>query len=223
MWSDPTDEDASWTTIVGVVGDTRFESLGEAPRPEIFRAYRQAPMPYMTLVVRSDMDAAALTPAVRAAVLEVDPEQPLYEVKTMEQVLSDSLRSDRFNMFVLCVFAVAALLLAAVGLYGVLSFSVAQRSKEIGIRIALGSQVRGVVARVIRDGLVLAGIGLLIGTCAAVGLTRLMTNMIYTVSATDPTTFVAGILLLAAVALAASWIPALRAARADPVQALREE
>ena len=141
----------------------------------------------------------------------------------MEQVLFESLGSQRFNLFLLGVFAVCALVLAGVGLYGVLSFSVAQRSKEIGIRIALGSQVRGVISRVIRDGLWLAGIGLLIGTCAAIGLTRLMTNMIYGVSATDPMTFGAGIVLLAAVALAASWIPALRAARADPVKALREE
>ena len=221
-WGD-VDEDAVWTTIVGIVGNTSYEGLDQPPRPEVFRPYPQAPMPYMTVVVRSDMDMVALESALRAAVMEVDPQQPIYEVKTMEQVLFDSLGSQRFNMYVLGIFAVAALVLAAVGLYGVLSFSVAQRSNEIGIRMALGAQVSGVIGRVIGSSLSLGAIGLAIGTCAAVGLTRLMASMIYGVSATDPFTYGAGIVLLTLVALAASWLPAARAARADPVNALREQ
>ncbi len=221
-WGD-VDEDAVWTTIVGIVGNTSYEGLDQPPRPEVFRPYPQAPIPYMTVVVRSDMDMGALESALRAAVMEVDPQQPIYEVKTMEQVLFDSLGSQRFNMYVLGIFAVAALVLAAVGLYGVLSFSVAQRSNEIGIRMALGAQVSGVIGRVIGNSLLLGAIGLVIGTCAAVGLTRLMASMIYGVSATDPFTYGAGIVLLTLVALAASWLPAARAARADPVNALREQ
>jgi putative ABC transport system permease protein len=222
-WGDPTDENVDWTTIVGIVGNTRQDGLEEVPRPEIFRPYAQAPMPFITLVVRSEVEATGLTTAIRNAVLEVDPAQPIYEVKTMERVLSDSLGSRRFSMYVLGVFAVTALVLAAVGLFGVLSFSVSQRSKEIAIRMALGAQVSGVIARVVREGLGLAAIGLLIGTLGAVALTRYMASMVYGVGTADPKTFVAGIALFALVALVASWIPALRAARADPMNVLKAE
>jgi putative ABC transport system permease protein len=222
-WDDPNGDGVDWATIVGIVGNTRHGGLDEPPRVEIFRPYQQAPIPYMTLVARSEMDPAALTSAVQHAVLEVDPQQPLSEVQTMERVLFDSLGSRRFNMYLLAVFAVAALVLAAVGLYGVLSFSVSQRSGEIGIRMALGAQSRGVVGNVIREGFWLTLAGLAIGAGAAVGLTRLMSSMIYGVSATDPLTFAGGILLLTAIALTASWIPALRAARVSPMQVLRVE
>ena len=141
----------------------------------------------------------------------------------MEQVLFDSLGSNRFNMYLLVIFAVTAIVLAGVGLYGVLSFSVAQRSNEIGIRMALGAQANGVVGRVIKEGVWLTFIGLVIGTGAAVGLTRLMASMIHGVSATDPLTFVGGIVLLVTIALAASWIPALRAAKVSPMEVLRVE
>lgn len=222
-WGDPTDENVDWTTIVGIVGNTRQDGLEEAPRPEIFRPYAQAPMPFMTLVVRSDVEATGLTTAIRNAVLEVDPAQPIYEVKTMERVLSDSLGSRRFSMYVLGVFAVTALVLAAVGLFGVLTFSVSQRSKEIAIRMALGARAGGVIARVVGEGLGLAAIGLLIGTLGAVALTRYMASMVYGVSTADPKTFVSGIALFVLVALVASWIPALRAAHADPMNVLKAE
>jgi len=222
-WSDPDDQEADWVTIVGIVGDTRHSGLDEAPRPEIFRPYAQAPMPFMTLVVRSEAEATTLTSAIRQAVMEVDPAQPIYEVHPMERVLSDSLASRRFSMLVLAVFAAAALILAAVGLYGVLSFSVAQRSNEIAIRMALGAQANDVVGRVIKDGFWLAAIGLAIGVCGAIALTRLMASMVHGVSTTDPLTFAAGILLVTAVALAASWVPAVRAGRADPMEVLRRE
>jgi len=222
-WNDPDSEDAEWSTIVGVVGNTRHAGLDEPPRPEAYQPYLQSPMTYMTLVVRSDLDIATLAAAVRSAVAEVDPQQPLSAVNTMEQVLFDSLGSQRFNMYLLCVFAVTALMLAAVGLYGVLSFSVAQRSNEIGIRMALGAQTGGVVGQVIKEGFWLAVFGLTIGTCAAIGLTRLMVSMIHGVSATDPVTFVGGIVLLAVITLAASWIPAMRAAKVSPMEVLKVE
>ena len=166
---------------------------------------------------------ASLTAAIRSTVMDIDPQQPIYEVHSMEQVLFDSLGSNRFNMFLLSVFAVTALVLAAVGLYGVLSFSVSQRSNEIGLRMALGAQAGGVVGQVIKEGFWLAIFGLAIGTCAAVGLTRLMTSMIHGVSATDPLTFVGGIVLLVTITLLASWLPALRAAKVSPMKALRVE
>ncbi len=222
-FDDPEGEDVDWATIVGVVGNTRHSGLDEPPRSELYVAYQQSPINYMTLVVQSDMDVTALTAAVRRAVMEVDPEQPLSEVATMEQVLFESLGSQRFNLFLLGAFAVCALVLAAVGLYGVLSFSVSQRSNEIGIRMALGAAAGGVIGNVIRQGLLLALVGLAIGTAAALGLTRLMSSMIHGVSATDPITFIGGIVLLAALTLLASWIPALRAARVSPMEVLRVE
>jgi putative ABC transport system permease protein len=222
-FDDPEGEDVDWATIVGIVGNTRHSGLDEPPRPELFVAYQQSPINYMTLVVQSDLDVTALTAAVRSAVLEVDPEQPLSEVATMEQVLFESLGSERFNLFLLGAFAVCALVLAAVGLYGVLSFSVSQRSNEIGIRMALGAAASGVVGNVIKQGLVLAVVGMAIGTGAAFGLTRIMASMIHGVSATDPVTFATGIVLLVVITLTASWIPAMRAARVSPMEVLRVE
>lgn len=221
--NDPEGDDVDWATIVGIVGNTRHGGLDEPPRPELFLPYQQAPINYMTLVVQSELELTALTSALRRAVMEVDPQQPLSEVLTMDRVLFESLGSQRFNLFLLAAFAVAALVLAAVGLYGVLSFSVAQRANEIGIRMALGAQAGGVIGRVIKEGLWLVLAGLAIGTGAAVGLTRLMTSMIHGVSATDPVTFVAGIVMLAAIAVLASWIPARRAARVSPLEVLRVE
>jgi ABC-type antimicrobial peptide transport system permease subunit len=183
----------------------------------------QVSMPYMTLVVRSGMDVTSLTSVIRSTVMDIDPQQPIYEVHSMEQVLFESLGSRRFNMYLLVVFAVTAIVLAGVGLYGVLSFSVAQRSNEIGIRMALGAQAGGVITAVIKEGFWHTAVGLVIGTGAAIGMTRLMTSMIHGVSATDPMTFVGGIVLLMAIALAASWIPALRAAKVSPMEVLREE
>ncbi len=221
-WGDP-DDDAVWSTIVGIVGNTRHNGLDEPPRPEIFQPYMQVSMPYMTLVVRSGMDVTSLTSVIRSTVMDIDPQQPIYEVHSMEQVLFESLGSRRFNMYLLVVFAVTAIVLAGVGLYGVLSFSVAQRSNEIGIRMALGAQAGGVITAVIKEGFWHTAVGLVIGTGAAIGMTRLMTSMIHGVSATDPMTFVGGIVLLMAIALAASWIPALRAAKVSPMEVLREE
>jgi putative ABC transport system permease protein len=223
VFGDPEAEDVEWITIVGVVGNTRQFGLDQPPRPEIYQPYLQGSLPYMTLVVKSGLDTGALTTAVRRAVMEVDPEQPLAAVATLEQVLFNSVGSRRFNMMLLGVFAVAALVLAAVGLYGVLSFSVAQRSNEIGIRMALGANASGVVGGVMREGVGLTLTGLAIGTVGALALTRLMSSMIHGVSATDPATFAAGVTLLVAMAALASGAPALRAARLDPMRVLRSE
>jgi putative ABC transport system permease protein len=222
-WGDPDEEDTDWATIIGIVGNTRHLGLDQPPRPEIYQPYLQGSLPFLTLVVKSEVDPSTLTSAVRRAVMEVDPEQPLSAVATMEQVLFDSLGSRRFNMLLLVVFAVTAVVLAAVGLFGVLSYSVSQRYNEIGIRMALGARTVGVVGSVMREGVGLAVLGLAIGIPGALGLTRLMRSMIHGVSATDPAVFAIGAALLVAIATLASCVPALRASRVDPIQVLRVE
>jgi putative ABC transport system permease protein len=209
-WGSPDDEDPAWITIVGVIGNTRHFGLDQEPRPEIYQPYLQGSLTYLTLVVKSEIDPTSLTTALRQAVTQVDPSQPLSAVATLEQVLFDSLGSRRFN-------------LAAVGLFGVLSYSVSQRYNEIGIRMALGARASGVVTRIMREGVGLTLFGLGIGVASALGLTRLMSSMIHGVSATDPATFVVGAVLLIAVAALASCVPALRASRVDPIKVLKAE
>ena len=220
---DPESEDVDWAIIVGIVGDTRYGGLDADARPEVYRPYAQAPPPFMTLVVRAEGDAAGLTSAIRNAVMEVDPEQPVFGLATMKHVLSASISRRRFGMFLFGLFAAAAIVMAAVGLYGVLAFSVAQRTNEIGIRIALGARPEMMVAHIVREGLWLALAGLAGGAVAAFALTRLMSGLIFGVGATDPISFAVGGVLLVAIALLASYLPARRAAGVDPVVALKQE
>jgi putative ABC transport system permease protein len=220
---DPESEDADWATIVGIVGDTRYDGLDAGPRPEVYRPYAQAPPPFMTLVVRAEGEFAGLSSAVRNAVMEVDPQQPVYDLATMDDVLSESISRRRFGMFLFGLFAAAAIVMATVGLYGVLAFSVARRTNEIGIRVALGARPQQVVAHIVREGLWLGLAGLASGAIAAFALTRLMSSLIFGVGATDPITFGVGAALLLAIALLASYVPARRAAGIDPVVALKQE
>jgi putative ABC transport system permease protein len=225
-----------WLTIVGVVGDVRSQSLETEAQPEMFLSYLQNPWrglpskPYMTLVsrtmaltVRSSTDPTNLVAAIRKKVAEVDREQPLTNVMTMEQILSTSIAPRRFNTLLLGLFAALALILAAIGLYGVISYSVSQRTREIGIRMALGAQQRDVLKLVVRQGMILALVGVTIGIAAAFALTRVMSTLLFGVSATDPVTFIIIPLLLAGVALLASYIPARKATKVDPMVALRYE
>ncbi len=222
-WGDGDDDEADWATIVGIVGNTRHNGLDEAVRPEIFRPFPQGPMPFMTFVTRSAVDPADMATAVRQAVMEVDAEQPLSRVATMESIVSDSLGWRRFNMFLLGVFALTAMVMAAVGLLGVLSFSVTQRSSEIGIKMALGARAGLVVRQVVWEGVRLSLIGLVLGGVGAFGATRLMSSMIYGVGVNDPLSYVLGAALLAATAVLATLLPALNAARVDPMRALQTE
>jgi len=222
-WGDGENPDTVWSTVVGVVGNTLMEGLDDQAEPMTYQTYPQSWLPFLTLVVRSHGDPTALTGAVRAAILEVDPEQPIYGETTLDQALAESLGNHRFNMLLLGIFSFAALVMAAVGLYGVLSFSVEQRSREIGIRRALGAEQGAVVLQVIKEGSALVLIGLLIGVAGSFALAGFVSSQIYGVSAADPISYAIGILVLGTIALLACAVPALRAARVDPMVALKSE
>jgi putative ABC transport system permease protein len=177
----------------------------------------------MTLVIRTKGDAAGIASAARQVIQTLDPEQPVADVRTMENLLADSVARARFSTLLLTIFAVVALVLAAVGIYGVMSYAVTQRTHEIGIRMALGAQSGDVLRLVVKKGLTLTVCGVGIGLAAAFALTQIMASLLYKVSATDPVTFVAIPLVLAPVALLASYVPARRAAKVDPMIALRHE
>jgi predicted permease len=209
--------------IVGVVGDVKTNGLDEAVGPMIYWPHFQFPELFNTIVVRSDGEPSRLLPAVKAAVWAVNKNQAISKIETMEQVLSESLARRRLYMILLGVFAGAALLLAGVGIYGMVSYSVSQRIREIGIRIAIGAERADVFQLVMRHGAKVALLGIVIGIAAALGLTRLMASLLFGVSATDPLTFLGVASLLTLVALGASFLPARRAMRVDPMVALRHE
>ncbi|TAM80888.1 MAG: ABC transporter permease [Acidobacteria bacterium] len=210
-------------TVVGVVGNTRHEGLSQDIEAEFYLPYFQLPGDSMQLAVRTAADPDSIVSAVRAQVRATDPGQPLYHVATLEQTLSESLAPRRFNMFLLGIFAAIALALATIGIYGVMAFSVAQRTREIGIRMALGAERKEVLRLVISQGLGLALLGVAIGIVGALALTRFLASLLYGVKPTDPLTFVAVPIILIVVALAACYIPARRAAKVDPMVALRYE
>ena len=219
----PRDPQPPWLEIVGIAGDVKEGSLEGAVQPEIQVPLAQNPSPFMTFFVRTDGDPLSLTNAAKSAIQAVDKNQPIAWITTLAQVLANSLTDRRGMMFLLGVFAVVALLLAAVGIYGVMSYSVSQRRHEIGIRMALGAQRREVLKLIVGQGIVLTLIGISIGLATAFALTRVMASLLFNVSATDPLTFGLIALLLMAVALVACWIPARRATKVEPMVALRYE
>ena len=212
-----------WLTIVGVVGDMRRTGFDRPVRPETFLPEAQNPDNALTIVVRTSTDPTSFAGALRNEVWSIDKDQSVYDINTMHQTLSEMMSQRRFNMLLLGLFAAVALTLAAVGIYGVISYSVTQRSHEIGIRIALGAQSGDVLKMVVGQGMVLAGAGVSIGLIAAFALTKLMSSLLFGVSAADPVTFVLISLLLAGVALIACLVPARRATKVDPMVALRYE
>ena len=218
---DPTEPD-QWIQVIGVVNDIRQFELTAEPKPQMYLPYQQ--IGFFTpryLVVKTDVEPASLTGAVRKAVWEVDKDQPVSNIATMEEVLSDSIARQRFSMLLLAIFAAVALVLAAVGIYGVMSYSVAQRTHEIGIRMALGAQTGAVLKLAVGYGLKLVLAGVVIGLIAAFLLTRVMSTLLFGVTPTDPLTFTIISAILILVALIASYIPARRATKVDPVIALR--
>ena len=208
--------------VVGVVEDARFELETEAA-PEMYVPYTQRPMDEMTIVIRAAADLANFAPAVRGAVLGVDADQPIHNVKLMEQWLAESVASRGLVMKLTSLFAFLALVLAGVGIYGVMAYTVAQRTHEIGIRMALGARGADVLRLVVGQGMVLALLGVALGLAGALAAARVMASLLYGVSATDPVTFASVALLLSAVAALACYIPARRATKIDPMIALRYE
>jgi putative ABC transport system permease protein len=218
------DPDSPWVTIVGVVGDVKYTGLDKAPEPTMYTPYEQNLWwPTMYLLLRSSVDPAGLAQAVRAQVAGLDPLLPMSRVRTMDDLLGQSVAGPRFRTTLLGIFAATALLLAAVGIYGVLSYIVGLRTQEIGIRMALGARRRDVLALVLGQGMVLAGLGVAFGLVAALALSRVLAGLLFGVSPTDPVTFGAVSLVMAAAALPACCVPAWRATRIDPMVALRAE
>lgn len=211
--------------IVGLVGDSKQDSVDSPVQPEIYHPYAQFPFAsfLVTFVIRTASDPTKVAAAIRRAVGEVDRDQPVIQIRTMDNVISESIWREHFSASMMGIFATIALVLAAVGIYGVLAYSVSRRTHEIGIRSALGATRGDILRLVVREGMVLALIGVGAGIVVALGLTRLMAGLLYGVRPRDPLTFVALSLLLAAVALLATYLPARRAAKVDPMVALRYE
>ena len=220
-------ENDAWCTVVGVVGDTKQYSLGEPPSPAMYLPYAQAPATFLmqdiTLVLRAGADSLALASAARRAVQAVDPDLPVFDVATMDQLVYRSASAPRFNTALLGIFAALALVLAAVGIYGVMSYAVAQRTHEIGVRVALGAEASDILRQVVRQGMLPAVIGIATGIAGAWGVTRFLSSLLFGVRPTDPMTFTLVPVLLAAVGVLACLLPARRATKVDPVVALRYE
>jgi putative ABC transport system permease protein len=214
---------APWLTIVGVVGDVRSAALGAAPIPQIYVPRTQHPARTMTLVLDTSRNPNEAAASVRDILRGLDRGLPLYAVASMNEILGRSVASQRYNAVLLALFALLAVSLSAVGIYGVISYSVSRRTRDIGVRMALGAQKTHVIRIVVEQGLRLTLIGVGIGIVGALALTRFLSSLLYGVKPTDPVTFVAVSLLLTGIALLACYIPARRAARVDPVVALRYE
>ena len=212
-----------WVTVVGIVSDSRRASLEVAPRPNVYLPYEQFTLPFMSVVIRTDGAPSAVASAVKTAVRELDPDLPVETVRTIEQIIESSTGQPRFRTFILVAFAALALLLAAVGIYGLVSFSVSQRTSEMGVRLALGASPAQVGALVLRQGLGLAALGVLIGVAAAATSARLLASVLYDTSATDPVVYGGLALLLLSIAALACYVPARRAMRVDPMRALRAD
>jgi len=217
------DKAPEWVTIVGEVGDTKLYGLANPARLEVYLPFRQYPPGDGTLLVKSEGDPGALVSAIRGVVTSVDPDQPVGDVSTMSELRSQSVGERRMTLILLGIFSGLAVLLAAIGVYGVIAYSASRRVPEIAVRMALGAQRRDVLRLVLAQSgrIALAGIG--VGVAAALALTRLMTGLLYGVSPSDPLTVVAAAALLGSIALLAGYLPARRAARVDPMRVLREE
>jgi putative ABC transport system permease protein len=223
-WGPPQSKDP-WITVVGVVGDIRQKSLDEEVLSHTYEPERESRLGGSSrqqyFVVRASTDPASLAAAVRKEISALDRELPVSSLRTMEQAVQETMSPRRFNTILIGIFAISALLLAAIGIYGVMAYSVTQRTQEIGIRMALGATRRDVLSLVIHQGLALALIGTAIGLAGAMALTRLMEPLLYGVGPTDLLTFTAVPLFLLLVAVAACFLPARRAINVDPMVSLR--
>ena len=213
----------NWTTIVGVVGDVQDMRLGDDINGHIYWPHAQNPIPFMAIMARTQVDPLSLSNAAIREIRALDPTQAPYDIQTMEQRVSDSVAGARFGALLITLFGAVALLLAAIGIYGVLSFLVTRRTNEIGVRTALGAKPLDVMRLVLAQGMVPVAVGTGVGLLAAFGLTRLLTSLLFGVSTTDVWVFASIPGLIIAIALVACALPAWRATRVDPVEALRYE
>jgi putative ABC transport system permease protein len=214
-----------WRTIVGVVRHVRYRTLESPSRVEFYWPYDQTSFPLgsMSLAIHTSSDPRSLAGVVQRQVQALDPDQPAYRIRTMAELMSESMARRRLSMFLLAIFAGVALALAAVGIYGIMSYSVAQRAHEVGIRMALGAGSMDVVRMVLGQSLGLTLAGILVGLLGSLALTNFLSSLLFNIKATDATTFLLVALILAVVALVASFVPAYRATTVDPVDALRQE
>jgi ABC-type antimicrobial peptide transport system permease subunit len=222
-FGDPADSSTRWIPVVGVVGHTQQERLGGETRVQVYLPEAQLSTGYIAFAVRTADNPLAMLGAVRNAVHSVDPDLPLAHINTMEQLIARSTAERRFAMLLLGGFGLLAMILASIGLYGVMSYLVTQRRRELGVRLVLGAEAREVLRLVLGEGLRLALAGVVIGLVAALALTRVMQHMLFDLSATDPLTLATTAALLVAVAAVASYLPARRATRVDPMETLRAE
>jgi putative ABC transport system permease protein len=220
--SDPASKNANWLTIVAISGDVHAEGLASDIRDQVYSPLSQSPQHELSLVVRGAVPVLTLAPAVRRTVAAMDPLLPLGNLQTMDEAIASSLAVPRFTSQLLSALGVLGLVLAVIGIYGVIAFFVAQRTHEIGIRMALGANTSRVLDLVLRQGVILAIVGIAIGAGASLLLTGMLDNLLYGITARDPVTFVAVAVLLALVSLTASFLPARRASRVDPLVALRD-
>jgi ABC-type antimicrobial peptide transport system permease subunit len=213
----------TWFTIIGVVGMVRDGDPALPPEPHLYQSIPQVGDNPLSLAIRTTGSSASVISTVRRVVAEVEPAIPLDDVKSLSNIIDQTFATRRLTKLLLGGFALVALLLAAVGIYGVMSLHVANRSREFGIRLAIGADPRALVRLVLGEGAVLAALGVVLGIAGAVALTRSLASLLYDVSPTDPSVLLALPLLLAAIALAACYVPARRAARSDPLSALRAD
>jgi putative ABC transport system permease protein len=217
------EQSADWRTIVGVVGDVKYRGLDEESQPTVYTPFAQTPFMWMYVMVRTTGDVEPMTRTLRTVVPSVIPSSTAANIRPMEQVVAQSVAVPRFNMLLVSAFALLALLLAAIGMYGVIAYSVAQRTHEIGVRMALGAERIDVLRLVLSEGMATAAGGVAVGLAGAAALTGAMARLLFGITARDPLTFGAGAAVLLTVAVLASVIPALRATRVEPVTALRAE
>jgi putative ABC transport system permease protein len=222
-WPETPPSVSPWREVVGVVADLKLNGVMVETPMQAYLPLPQEPSRGLAIVIRSASDPASIASALDAAVRQIDKDLPLYQTRTMDQMLDTSLARQRMSMLVFAVFAVVAVVLASVGLYGVVAHGVTERTHEIGVRIALGADRRHVLGLIVRQGLAMAAIGTIIGVAGAVALSRWIEGLLFGITATDPATFATVVGVLLAVAFVACYVPAWRATRLDPTQALRAE